>query len=222
MIVKAYNLFPLLLLFIIISGIAAGDDFKSLENGQAINQIDNSYDPKKLKEIFEPFNKHTNKKLISKYDTPFATELYHNWIAQKGLTNNCSELIGSCAYYLCRETQKNCNANGYFISFGYQYCSESLINLSKEVSDRAKAWLTDVAICLQQKMEEIPNENSCSSIKKFAIQSHDECYTETNFCSLKIKDIFKILKMLRLEFSDARIMREGLQVLKGCRNNQYE
>lgn len=166
---------------------------------------------------FEPFNKHTNKNVISEYGIEQSSLIYLEWISQKNLSNNCSDLIGTCDYYLCRETQKNCNSNGYFISFGYQYCSESMINLSPKVTSKGKTWLTSVATCLQKKLNEIPDENSCSDIKKLAIQSHDDCYTETHFCSLPVKDIYKILKMLRPEFGDKRIIKEGVQVLNECK-----
>jgi hypothetical protein len=94
-----------------------------------------------------------------------------------------------------------------------------MINLSTKVSSKGRSWLTKVATCLQKKLEDITDENSCTAIKKLAIQSHDECYADTNFCSLPIKDIYKILKMLRPEFGDKRIIKEGLQVLRECRRH---
>lgn len=170
-----------------------------------------------LNSLFGQFNKDTNKTLINNYHINLSSKLFHNWISLKKLPNDCSSLIGTCEYYLCRESQKSCNIDGYFLGFGYQYCSESLVNLSSKVSTKAQSWLKDVAICLQNKMESISNDNSCADIKDQAIKSHDECYTETEFCSLDFKDAYKIIKMLRPEFDDKRIIKEGLEVLKSCR-----
>lgn len=170
-----------------------------------------------LQKTFEPFKKKTNKKLISDYHIAHSTKLYHNWIAQKNLPSNCSDLIGSCDYYLCRETQKNCNSNGYFLGFGYQYCSESTVNLIQKVSPIGQEWLKTVATCLQEKMESISSDLTCSKIKKEAIRSHNSCYSKISFCSMPAKDIFLILKMISPELTNLAILREGMEVLGQCK-----
>lgn len=170
-----------------------------------------------LNSLFGKFKKDTNQTLINNFNINLSTKLFHSWISLKQLPNDCSSLIGTCEYYLCREAQKSCNIDGYFLGFGYQYCSESLVNLSSKVTPKAQRWLKDVAVCLQNKMENISNDNSCVDIKDQAIKSHDECYTETEFCSLELKDAYKIIKMLRPEFDDKRIIKEGLEVLRNCR-----
>lgn len=174
-------------------------------------------DPHFLDSILGEFKKETNKALIKDYNIYTASLIYHTWISAKELPKDCSSLIGTCDYYLCRESQKACNIDGYFLGFGYQYCSESIVNLTSKVSEKGRTWLKEVATCLQTKMEEVSNHNSCADIKDMAIKSHDECYTQTDFCSLNLKDTYKILKMLKPEFDDKRIIKEGLEVLKNCR-----
>ena len=137
-------------------------------------------------------------------------------VAMKVFPDNCSELIGSCDYYLCRESKNPCHADGYFISFGYQYCNESLTNLTKKVSPVGEKWLVETATCLQQKMEELPPTLSCKEIHSQAIKTHDQCYTGNSFCALPMRDIGHIFKMIYPELSDWDIIKEGIEVLKKC------
>ena len=166
--------------------------------------------------LFSSFKTETNKKITSDYGTELATKMYHRYIKSKKFPEDCKELIGKCDYYLCKESKKMCNSQGYYIGFGYQYCSESLDNLMKKVSPIGKNWLKTTATCLQKKMETFSSDLSCQEIKAEAIRTHDECYSEISFCSLKLNDMTQILKMIYPTLTDMSILKEGVEVLKHC------
>lgn len=177
---------------------------------------DGFYNLKYLKSIFEPFKMDTHKELLRDVGLGFTTNLYHAYTKRSGLTNDCSKLVGTCEYYLCREQEKSCGANGYFLGFGYQYCSDSLKRLIHEVSPIGKKWLKTTATCLHEQLEEIPNQYTCAEFKKTAIASHDKCYSEVSFCSLEFTDITKIIKMIFPALTETGVMTEGMQVLAHC------
>jgi hypothetical protein len=167
--------------------------------------------------IFEPFQMKTHKKLIKEFGAIETTNLYNEYIEEKGITDNCDELIGSCDYYLCQEKKNNCGAKGYFLGFGYQYCSDSLKRLMDQVSPRGKKWLTTTATCLQKEIQGMNVENkNCKEIKRAAIKGHDKCYSEISFCSLSFSEIKKILKMIRPALTTRGVIIEGVQVLGHC------
>lgn len=167
--------------------------------------------------IFEPFKMKTHKKLIKKFGVEETTALYNEYIEEKEITDNCEELIGSCDYYLCQEKKNNCGAKGYFLSFGYQYCSDSLKRLALEISPKGQEWLKSTATCLQKEIQAMDVESkSCKEIKRAAIKGHDKCYSEINFCSLSFGEIKKILRMIMPSLTTRGVINEGIQVLTHC------
>lgn len=167
--------------------------------------------------IFEPFQMKTHKNLIKEFGVEETTVLYNEYIEEKGITDNCAELIGSCDYYLCQEKKNNCGSKGYFLGFGYQYCSDSLKRLALEISPRGKKWLETTATCLQKEIQEMDVESkSCKEIKKAAIKGHDKCYSEISFCSLSFDEIKKILRMIMPSLTTRGVINEGIQVLTHC------
>lgn len=168
-------------------------------------------------DIFEPFQMKTHKRLIKKFGVEETTILYHEYIEEKKITDDCGELIGSCDYYLCQEKRNHCGAKGYFLSFGYQYCSDSLKRLSDEMSTKGKLWLETTATCLQKEMQIMDVESmSCKEIKRAAIKRHDKCYSEISFCSLSFREIKKVIKMIMPSLTKRGVIIEGVQVLKHC------
>lgn len=168
-------------------------------------------------DTFEPFEMKTHEKLIKKFGVDETTALYNQYIAEKELTDNCAELIGSCDYYLCQEKKNPCGSEGYFLDFGYQYCSDSLKRLSNEVSPKAKLWLNATATCLQREIQGMDVESkSCSQIKRAAIKGHDKCYSEISFCSLSFDEIKKVLLMIMPTLTQRGVLIEGAQVLTHC------
>lgn len=130
---------------------------------------------------------------------------------------SCSALIGSCEYYLCRESLNPCGEKGYYLAFGHKYCSLSLNDLSFRLSPKGRAWLTAVSTCLQVKLErEISPGLDCREIRNQAIASHESCYETTNFCSLQIKDVLKVIRMLSPELTKFKMVFLGLRIIKNC------
>jgi hypothetical protein len=167
--------------------------------------------------IFEPFQIKIHKRLIKKLGVEETTALYHEYIEAKEITDNCTELIGSCDYYLCQEKKNKCGAKGYFLNFAYQYCSDSLKRLAFEVSPKGEEWLNTTAVCLQKEIEAMDVEGkSCKEIKRAAIKGHDKCYSEARFCSLSFSEIKKIFKMIAPSLTTRGVIAEGVQVLKHC------
>jgi hypothetical protein len=106
---------------------------------------------------------------------------------------------------------------GYYLAFGYQYCSRSLGSFQDRVSDKAKAWLKNVATCLQQTLEdEVPADTECSEVKSRAVDSHIQCYKTTNFCAQKIQDKVKIISMLSPELSKPQMVGVGITIMAEC------
>ncbi len=166
--------------------------------------------------LFEPFNIKNHKKYLSLYGEKALTSKYHQYIKEKKIGDDCRELIGTCEYYLCREKEQNCGAKGYLLGFGYQYCSDSLKRLVNEVSPYGKLWLQTTATCLQEKMEDIPINISCSELKRRAVSDHDKCYDELSFCRLSPLDIFRVLQMIKPALLESGVVIEGIQVLGHC------
>lgn len=168
-------------------------------------------------DIFEPFQTKTHKKLIKKFGVEETTELYHEYIEEKKMTDNCDELIGSCDYYLCQEKKNHCGSKGYFLSFGYQYCSDSLKRLTHEMSYRGALWLETTATCLQREIQAMDVDRmNCKEIKRAAIKGHDKCYNEISFCSLSFNEIKKVMKMILPSLTKRGVITEGVQVLRHC------
>ena len=166
---------------------------------------------------FGAFERRRLKTMQDDYGKAFTDEVYLEWIKGLGLPRDCQSLVGRCEYYLCREGQNPCGSSGYYLAFGYQYCQQSLTDLIQRVSPRGETWLTQVATCLQQGLEhEVPTATRCSEVKDRAVGGHSRCYTEANFCGLKLADILRILGMLRPELTDVQILAEGMQVLAQC------
>jgi hypothetical protein len=132
--------------------------------------------------------------------------------------DNCIYAKGTCDYYLCREQEQPCGQNGYFIDFGYHYCTKYRDKTAKHLSHEGQLWLPDVALCLQNELGNIPVQNSCKSAAHQAIASHTACYINTGFCSLRWTDRFKIIQAALPELSNAHVRRAFKKVLRHCKN----
>lgn len=132
------------------------------------------------------------------------------------MAQECTQYVGSCDYYLCREMNKKCSIKGYFINFGYKYCTKSINGLAAKISTEGKDWIVQTSICLQEHLDEVDDTNSCADIKMKATKLHDICYQKSNFCSLSLLDKLKIMKMLIASFKEKGVLFEGVQVFNQC------
>lgn len=133
-----------------------------------------------------------------------------------GSEEDCRQYIGSCEYYLCREKNRPCNGDGYFIAFGYKYCTKLLNKLLPKVKSETQDWLNNTAKCLQEQADRIPDSFSCSDIKKEAIKGHGSCYEDNGFCSLSLSDKMKILKAISPSLKVRGVLPASFQVLHHC------
>ncbi|NOD85922.1 hypothetical protein [Ruegeria sp. HKCCD6119] len=89
------------------------------------------------------------------------------------------------------------DADEYFITYGKKYCERFLSKTS--LSDAGKTWRDKTLNCLQEtivpKLDISTNPScNCSSMRKFAFDSHVQCYTQpgASICDLPVDDIIEI------------------------------
>jgi hypothetical protein len=128
----------------------------------------------------------------------------------------CAPYVGSCEYYRCREAIQPCGEKGYFMRFGYRYCTTFLTKLKPRVAPRQQDWLERVGTCLQQKVEEIPVITSCTLAKNLAIDSHVDCYMKTGFCAMPFSLKLKLLGIVYPELEHSRMRTVFLDILARC------
>lgn len=135
---------------------------------------------------------------------------------------SCSELIGTCDYYLCRESVQHCGEDGYFLRFGYHYCSRFFKEVKPNVSEREQQWLERVGSCLQRKVDDIPLYQSCLRAEDEAITSHTECYVQTGFCAMPMSMRFRLFSIVYGELKDERMFSTFMSILKRCDLPQFK
>lgn len=137
-------------------------------------------------------------------------------LTSNALVSDCSEYLGSCEYYLCREKEHACGEKGYYVGFAYKYCQKTQEKLLSKLSSHGQIWSRNVALCLEKSVERIPYDDNCKDVKITAIKEHDECYNDHHFCELSLRDKIKILRMIFPEIRHPRILKEGLLIFKNC------
>jgi hypothetical protein len=130
--------------------------------------------------------------------------------------SGCESQIGNCDYYLCREQKHPCGADGYFIDFSYRYCNEFETKVGKDVSQATRDWFDRVARCLQEDVEAIPVETSCSKTQTEAIAGHENCYVSTGFCEVPLEDKLKVVTTVAQQVIHPEIDETFLKILQAC------
>ncbi len=122
----------------------------------------------------------------------------------QSFASNCEPQQDSCSFYLCMEAEHQCGMKGYFLAYGYRYCHQTIQEKKTEkFSDEGLEWLDKTRLCLQQKIDELPDENQCATIKKLAVDQHIDCYYDNGFCELARKDkgvLYRLLASSLLRF----------------------
>lgn len=108
----------------------------------------------------------------------------------------------TCTFYpTCLESHYHCGASGYPLAYGYKICERFLAHKS-ELTPEGQKWMFAVMLCLQQKLVPLVNgsmENiSCEELKHYAYSTHPECYVETGFCGLGVRDWMAVVRILKL------------------------
>jgi hypothetical protein len=130
--------------------------------------------------------------------------------------SGCSKLIGDCSYYLCRESEHSCGDDGYFIHFSYRYCREFFDEVKPVVSEATAGWLDRIAVCLQEEVEKMPVETSCSEVQSEAIASHAGCYVSTGFCEIPFADKLRVIKTVYAEALHPSIDEAFAKIVREC------
>lgn len=126
-----------------------------------------------------------------------------NGFAAGSISEDCSKYTGDCSYYLCREAQDRCGADGYLIDFGYRYCS-AYKEATPEFSAKAQPWLSQIRACLQEELEDALSRKtmSCRETEQFAVRSHFTCYHRYDFCGLPAEDKARLLWIAKAQLKD--------------------
>jgi hypothetical protein len=128
----------------------------------------------------------------------------------------------SCAVYSdCFERTCNCEAtpDRYFISYGQKYCQRFLG--TDRLSAAGNRWREKTLVCLQEKIvPHLPTNSGkcdCGSLKRLAIASHVECYTQpgASICDLGPEDWKEIYNIVDREDMDSREMLGVAQICLG-------
>ena len=134
--------------------------------------------------------------------------------------SSCSSLANDCEYYLCLETQKNCGERGYLKSFGYKYCQKFSNQPDHFFSSQTRRWVNNTKECLINSIETSQVDLDCKSFKKLAFKQHKKCYISSGYCSLPVKEKFKVLKVIGFELLKPRAIFTGIPVIRACLVNQ--
>jgi hypothetical protein len=143
-------------------------------------------------------------------------EGFSDFIQEIEAKTECASLVGSCEYYRCREQIQPCGEDGYFLRFGYHYCSEFMERSKPKLNATEGKWLDQVAACLQRAVEKIPTTSSCTDVEDLAIDSHVECYLSTGYCEQPLEVKTEILEVIYPELRDHRIDGVMIHILTGC------
>lgn len=131
------------------------------------------------------------------------------------LAESCQPKKDSCDFYLCKEQESPCGDKGYWLAYGYKYCS-----LFLDVEDKFPAtsmeWMQNVRFCLQKEINKFPEEISCKESYLKSMSSHVDCYTDTGFCQLSLKERASIIWVLRSALLLPLTYVEGLELEYQC------
>jgi hypothetical protein len=117
-------------------------------------------------------------------------------------TTSCSDLIevpgcGGCDYYACRESRQACGDQGYFLGYGYKYCTRLLTVTRPRLSTAGQEMLDRARNCLMRgSEEEIQSGDSCEVASEKSFAMHPQCYVENGACALPLSDMFLILSSI--------------------------
>ena len=102
------------------------------------------------------------------------------------------------------------------MDFGHHYC-QKFLDLEKGLfSSSGELWLSEVRQCLMEKIEKLPENISCQSIKRKSNIHHFNCYYEKGFCDLPFKDKRQLVNLIKPELKRLDVMLSGLGLIFAC------
>lgn len=126
-----------------------------------------------------------------------------------------------CRYYLCRELESPCGAEGYYIGFGYKYCDEFSYRVRKDLSRRGQIWLDQTQKCLTRELGKASPALSCGKIHSVAFESHKPCYIDTGFCRLSPSDKLRVFYAVREELLWPERLSDFIELSLICAERGY-
>ncbi len=135
----------------------------------------------------------------------------------------CPITKNDCSFYLCQDEWRGCSKDNtnevkgsYLVDFGHHYC-QKFLNIEKGLfSSSGEVWLSGVRQCLMEKMEKLPQNISCQSIKRKSNMHHFNCYYEKGFCDLPFKDKRQLMSLISRELKRLDVMLSGLGLMFAC------
>lgn len=121
-----------------------------------------------------------------------------------------------CSAYQEIENNYQCGTKGYPLKFGYKYCRKFIDN-QDQFSPQGQAWLALTRECLIAEVESF-SVSSCRELKKLAFDSHGECFERAGFCNLAKEDRKELYKMIIPQFWRVRLIVDGINLLKSCKD----
>ena len=134
---------------------------------------------------------------------------------------------GQCSFYEdCLETRYQCGADGYPSAYGEKYCSK-FKTAGDKFSQKGQIWMLDTMECLQRVLvpeatgpEEMGEQgrSPCDELRKKAVDSHAACYVQNGVCTLGVKDLVQIVKVVHLKtlFGNWEGLKQVWEVAGGC------
>ena len=100
----------------------------------------------------------------------------------------------ACEYYRCKEKTYKCGESGYLLGYVGKYCHRFSTITTYKTSPKAQDWLKKTRECLIREFEVSTNESmSCERVHQIGTDSHANCYVDSGFCELNVKDWFDIV-----------------------------
>ncbi len=119
-----------------------------------------------------------------------------------------------CSFYDCRAATSACDGGGYLETFMARYCRRYALVTEPRVSPAAQAWLGRVRHCLAEGIDSaVPPDADCDTTRRLAQDTHTQCYLETGFCELSLRDWLGVLETIDPGDAPLRTM---LETAQGC------
>ncbi|ORX62645.1 hypothetical protein DM01DRAFT_1330772 [Hesseltinella vesiculosa] len=134
----------------------------------------------------------------------------------------------SCAFYTeCLEDTFHCGSNGYPLAFGYKFC-HAFAEDASSFSPKGQTFLWDTMLCLEKGLVQpfitaasitSQGTSTCATIESYALSTHPQCYVDSGFCSLSIKDKLTLVKLILTHDVTGilkQVIQQGLTTLDDC------
>lgn len=139
------------------------------------------------------------------------------------LSDSCIHIpYHSCTFYKeCLEQKFPCGENGYAVGYGDKYC-QSFVKHENSFTKQGKIWLSDTMMCLQKALVPIIQDSitnqTCRTIRTFALHSHAQCYLQSGVCALPLNDWFLIARVIGLKqlITDLETIKVEAVVASNC------